>query len=568
MTDIFHHPLAVRLAFVAVILVGIIAFVPGLSTLPPMDRDESRFAQASKQMVESGDLVTVRYQQELRAKKPVGIYWMQAASARLLGEDRISSYRLPSLLGAMIVALASFGFARQLMPFRQALIAGIFMASSLTLVAEAHLAKTDAMLCAAILVQQIALWRIYDQGLSGDYVSGKLAMVFWAAMGLAILIKGPIAPLIAALTVAVLTLRERSWRWMYFLRPVLGFIVLTVMVLPWVILVTHATDGVFLATAIKGDLVSKIQSGQESHGAPPLTHLALLVLTFWPGSLLLMRGIMEVLKRRRDREVIFLLGWVLPFWMVIELTPPKLPHYILPVMPALAMLMAYGIEFRMPPKRRSVTAPDGSPQRARIFPWLRGLDAMRLLVIGWNGVFMLASVSLGVVVLYAASDLGGSREWGLTAFILSVMVAGLAYWWGRVQKLAILLLIAVTASGFHAAVFGGVLPSLSDMHIAPRLKSAIASLEEPVDSIAVAGYHEPSMVFSLGTDTLLFSAPEVALFLAEAPNGLAIVEKRAEAEFLKTAATAGIAVSQAGQVNGYNASRGKRVELEFYRAAD
>ena len=89
-----------------------------------------------------------------------------------------------------------------------------------------------------------------------------------------------------------------------------------------------------------------------------------------------------------------------------------------------------------------------------------------------------------------------------------------------------------------------------------------------MDSIAVAGYHEPSMVFSLGTDTLLFSAPEVALFLAEAPNGLAIVEKRAEAEFLKTAATAGIAVSQAGQVNGYNASRGKRVELEFYRAAD
>ena len=281
-----------------------------------------------------------------------------------------------------------------------------------------------------------------------------------------------------------------------------------------------------------------------------------------------MRGIMEVLKRRRDREVIFLLGWVIPFWMVIELTPTKLPHYILPVMPALAMLMAYGIEFRMPPKRRSVTAPDGSPLRARIFPWLRGLDATRLLVIGWNGVFMLASVSLGMVVLYAASDLGGSREWGLTAFILSVMVAGLAYWWGRVQKLAVLLLIAVTASGFHAAVFGGVLPSLSDMHIAPRLKSAIASLEEPVDSIAVAGYHEPSMVFSLGTDTLLFSAPEVALFLAEAPNGLAIVEKRAEAEFLKTAATAGIAVSQAGQVNGYNASRGKRVELEFYRAAD
>ena len=59
----------------------------GHHTVPPMDRDESRFAQASKQMLETGDYVTVRFQDELRAKKPAGIYWLQATFANFLGAD-------------------------------------------------------------------------------------------------------------------------------------------------------------------------------------------------------------------------------------------------------------------------------------------------------------------------------------------------------------------------------------------------------------------------------------------------------------------------------------------------
>src|SRR5262245_28753676 len=70
------HPLSVGV----LVILSLLAFLPGFASMPPMDRDEPRFAQASKQMLETGDLVNIRFQGEARLKKPVGIYWLQAAA--------------------------------------------------------------------------------------------------------------------------------------------------------------------------------------------------------------------------------------------------------------------------------------------------------------------------------------------------------------------------------------------------------------------------------------------------------------------------------------------------------
>src|SRR5437879_7793244 len=90
------------------LLCGLLLFLPGFFNIPPIDRDEARFAQATKQMVETGDYVDIRFQEEVRYKKPVGIYWMQAAAvqaASALGlpraQLRIWVYRVPSLIGAL-----------------------------------------------------------------------------------------------------------------------------------------------------------------------------------------------------------------------------------------------------------------------------------------------------------------------------------------------------------------------------------------------------------------------------------------------------------------------------------
>src|SRR5215212_235493 len=142
-------------AAVVLIIISLLAFLPGFFRIPPIDRDEARFAQATKQMIESGDYVDIRYQDEVRYKKPVGIYWLQAGvvkAAEAVGvpqaRTEISLYRVPSLLGAIGAVLLTYWAALAFVTRRMAYLAGLMMATSILLTVEARLAKTDAMLLA------------------------------------------------------------------------------------------------------------------------------------------------------------------------------------------------------------------------------------------------------------------------------------------------------------------------------------------------------------------------------------------------------------------------------------
>src|SRR5436309_11977986 len=113
MFDIVTASHARAVAFL--VLCALLLFLPGFFTIPPVDRDEARFAQATKQMVESGDYVDIRFQEDVRYKKPAGIYWLQSAvvnAANALGVRRattaIAAYRIPSLLGAIAAVLLTY----------------------------------------------------------------------------------------------------------------------------------------------------------------------------------------------------------------------------------------------------------------------------------------------------------------------------------------------------------------------------------------------------------------------------------------------------------------------------
>src|SRR3954452_13391646 len=102
-------------AIAFLLVCGALLFLPGFFNIPPVDRDETRFAQATKQMVETGDYVDIRFQEDVRYKKPVGIYWLQSAvvqTASKLGlqraQIRIWLYRIPSLIGAIGAVLMTY----------------------------------------------------------------------------------------------------------------------------------------------------------------------------------------------------------------------------------------------------------------------------------------------------------------------------------------------------------------------------------------------------------------------------------------------------------------------------
>ena len=563
------------MAVFVVLMAGLLCFLPGQSSIAPMDRDEARFAQSSKQMVTTGDYITPRFQQDLRAKKPVGIYWMQSAAASLFGVDNIASYRLPSLIGGLLAVAAVTILASFFMPPFQAILSGVLLASSLVMMVESHLAKTDAMLTALVIIQQGIFWRILNIARTGAYVSGKYAVMFWGVMALAILVKGPIAPLIALLTGLTILAFERRLDIFKPLRPILGLVILTSLVLPWVLMVTSATDGAFLNIAIKGDLVNKLQSGQESHGAPPLTYLMLVVITFWPGSLFIARGITAIRNQWRDPNILFCLGWIVPFWVVLELTPTKLPHYNLPVFAALAILCSIGAFATLPPptskstkskeENQDKTKPSTTTFLAKAFDYIRMMSLPRSLVLAWEYLFMAIGPVLGVVVLYAASFAQGSRAMAGVALLASIIVSIGAFWWQRGGSMRAIGVMITAAIGFHMALMGGVMPSLDKIRVSPRLHAEIATLDPAPDVIIAAGYHEPSLVFIQGTDTLLFPPIDAALALAEADGGLALVESRAQNDFLKTAEAIGLKLEVVATVKGHNISRGQDISIDLYR---
>src|ERR1700682_1750542 len=179
-------------------LCGLLLFLPGFFNIPPIDRDEARFAQATKQMVESGDYVDIRFQDEVRYKKPVGIYWLQAAAGKA-GEalaipdarTTIWLYRLPSLAGAIGAVLLTYWAALAFVSRRGALLAALMMASSVLLGVEARLAKTDAMLLLTSVAAMGAMARIYlmTRRMPDAAVGWTLPAILWTALAGGVLLK-------------------------------------------------------------------------------------------------------------------------------------------------------------------------------------------------------------------------------------------------------------------------------------------------------------------------------------------------------------------------------------------
>src|SRR5579863_2857279 len=357
-----------------VLLAGLclLLYLPGIAAIPPLDRDEARFAQATRQMLETGDFLQIRFQDEARNRKPAGIYWLQAAAVSAFStpaSTAIWPYRVPSLLGGMAAVLLTFatgaalfrGTAEPPSPRHIGAIAAVLLASALGMVAEAHIAKTDAALLAAITAGQGALGLAYVRARTGRPVPIWIPALFWSGEIAAIFLKGPLGPALAVTTAAALAIADGEMRWLRGLRPVAGIILLTIAIAPWLVAIERATGGRFLADALGRDLMMKLIGAQESHGAPPFSYLLMSLASFWPGSLLLVPAMVRGWRRHEMPPERFLLAWLVPAWVFLELVPTKLPHYVLPLFPALALLAAAALANRV--------ALDGAP-------WLRRLEML------------------------------------------------------------------------------------------------------------------------------------------------------------------------------------------------
>jgi 4-amino-4-deoxy-L-arabinose transferase-like glycosyltransferase len=461
LVDVLDFATASHVRAVALlVLCGFLLFLPGFFRIPPIDRDEARFAQATKQMVESGDFVDIRFQDEVRYKKPVGIYWMQAAAvetASALGlpraQVRIWIYRVPSLIGALGAVLLTYWTALAFVTRRGAILAGLIMASSVLLNVEARLAKTDAMLLLTVVAAMGALARVYLSWQRGDdspHPPWAWPAVFWTALAGGILIKGPLILMFVGLTIVALAFLDRSAAWLWRLRPVWGLIWLLVLVLPWFVAIFWRAGDAFFANSIGGDMLSKL-AAQESHGMPPGLYLLLFWVTFWPGAPLAAMAAPAVWRARREPGAQFLLAWLIPSWIVFEIVLTKLPHYVLPLYPAIAILTVGALERRI--LSRS---------------WLTRGAAW------WFIIPALASLAAVV------GAVGLTRQPVFLAwpFVAAALIFGLFAWWlyddNRAERS---LLNAVVAALFLAfAIYGVVLPALTPLFPSAEVARALRNV--------------------------------------------------------------------------------------------
>jgi 4-amino-4-deoxy-L-arabinose transferase-like glycosyltransferase len=533
------------------LLCAALLFLPGFFGIPPIDRDEARFAQATKQMVESGDFVDIRFQDDVRYKKPVGVYWLQAAAvetASALGlprpQARIWLYRIPSLIGATGAVLLTYWTALAFVTRRGAILAGLIICSSVLLGAEARLAKTDAMLLLTVVAAMGALARVYlswQRGEDPEHPPWSWPAIFWTALAGGILLKGPLILMFVGLTIVTLAILDRNASWLWRLRPVWGLMWLLVLVLPWFVLIFWRAGETFFTDSVGGDMLAKFV-GQESHGAPPGLYLLLFWVTFWPGAPLAGMAAPAVWRARREPGAQYLLAWLIPSWIVFELVLTKLPHYVLPLYPAIAILTVGALERRVLSRSS----------------WLmRGAAWWFVVPAGASVLAIVGAITLARQPVFLA--------W---PFVAAALIFGLFAWWLYEDSHAERsLLNAVVSAIFLAfAIYGVVVPGLARLFPSVEVARALRNVSCVGPKAASAGFHEPSLVFMTDTSTLLTDGSGAADFLGQGSCRFALVESRSERNFVARAEAIGLRYNVATRIEGYNFSQGKAVSISIFRS--
>ncbi len=305
--------------YILLILLSLWLFLPGLTRIPAFDRDEARFVQASKQMLETHDYTQIRFQNTPRHLKPPGIYWLQAGATKVFAHgalDQVWSYRIPSVLGGVLSVILVFGFFCNEIGGERAFLAAGILSSTLLLVIESHMGTTDALLLACIVLMQGGLWKAYHSFKQTGKASLHWVAVFWLGMAAGVFIKGT-SPLIGLLSVAGLCINERSCQMLKQVRLLLGLLFLVVVSLTWIIPFSQAGHSNFLWDMIHKDALPKIMGSAQGHGAWPGYFLLLLPIMFWPCSVLLFRGFVLAWRQRHKTFNRFLFAWIIPCWVCI-----------------------------------------------------------------------------------------------------------------------------------------------------------------------------------------------------------------------------------------------------------
>jgi 4-amino-4-deoxy-L-arabinose transferase-like glycosyltransferase len=486
--------------YLLLVLVSAALYLPNLGGPGLWDIDEGNNAEAAREMLESGNLVVPTFNYALRVDKPALLYWFQIGAYRVFGVNEFAA-RLPSALAALATVLLTYELGRSLSGAAAGLLAGLVLASSVLFCAAAHFANPDALLCAFTTLALLLTWLSCSR-------HGRLWFVpISVCEGFAVLAKGPVG-LVLPLAVTLVGLAWcRRLRLFLDRRLLWGVLAFILVVAPWYAWVGSETKARFLDGFILRHNVGRYLSPMENHSGPIWYYLAVLVVGFAPWSIFLgLTGWYAVKALRiEDRGsrieeetavdprssildprslVRFLWCWIGVYLVFFSLASTKLPNYVLPIYPAVAVLTAAFLDRW---RRGEVEPPS----------WALSVSLASLALVGVaTAAGLLLAGGVVEVPWVRVRRYPGLEMWSFLGLV-PLLGAGAAWWCHRRgQRNG-----AVTAVALTAMVFLGILAGAGSTALerfkAPRTLAAALPAEQLQRDVRIAcyGYFQPSLVF-------------------------------------------------------------------------
>jgi 4-amino-4-deoxy-L-arabinose transferase-like glycosyltransferase len=317
--------------------------IPNLGAHSLWDMDEGVNAEAGREMLESGNWITPYYNYEIRTAKPALLYWLQAISFALLGVTEFAA-RLPAVLCGLGSVWVTYELGRRMFSASTGFLAALILASCVEFCLISHAATPDPPLVLFLMLVFYCYWAGSEGERRWWFVPAG------AFAGLAVLTKGPIGVLLPGLIILLHLAWTRRLDKLWDRRLLLGALAFIAVAAPWYAMVTLDTKGKWIQAFVMKENLDRFQNPADGHRGQFYYHVAGLVVLFVPWCAFLLatfinayRGVRQVDETSatdtRDKFK-FLVVWFLVYLILFSIAATKLPNYVLPMYPAMALLMA------------------------------------------------------------------------------------------------------------------------------------------------------------------------------------------------------------------------------------
>jgi len=452
-------------------ILALLILIPGTIGVSFVDRDEGWYAQVCREMLEAGNWLTPTYLGEIWLHKPPLLYWFVITSYKLFGMGEWQARLAPVLSTAINVVLVGMLGAR-MFNRRIGMLAGILFITCGLPAIVGKMLLTDAPMLTCTLIAVLLHWQM-----AADRVKHTRSIIYWLAIGIGILAKGPaVVVFVGAFGLALLSchgLRNWIWSWRYWLWfPLCLFVAL-----PWYVYINQQAGGTLAEDFLWYEIFSRIKGTPHGHGGPPGMYILLSFAGLLPWTPLIPTALVTCFKQRKtDRNIRLLLIWLAVPWIVLELIHSKLPHYIVPCYVPLAILFARQL----------------APYLDSLKSWPSLDDNEKRMFNIWIAVLVILAIPV-VFIAVGSRNPAAIIPAGLFAFGFA-----LTGWIMRRRPLKTAWTCAVTTTiALHLTIGFGLLPAVEPLRLSRNLATAINNMAEPDDRIYLCGYPEPSTFFYL-----------------------------------------------------------------------